>query len=309
METLAKRLSCYVIAPPDAEISPLLEAFRTRGFEPFFISDFLRRGERRPSQIRTAFRSVNFVVALLYAHRSVNNVLFEIGVAVGLNKPVFIFSDGQFGLPSDLDSIQIQIVDLNNHREIAEHVAASMSADEVAKADQIDYERPPARAAFDTKASRRADRNKLQHAIQNIRGAENQLTGHQLETRLTDAFSGAGLTVVRASHKKPRAAELPDLALWVDDVQKEIGNPIAIEIKRQLGPNNLRDAIEQLAASLTTVGASAGIVLHTNYDLVLADHLQQASPPIYVFSVSELLDLLEENRLGKALKTPRRAFG
>lgn len=310
MEALHRK-SCFVIAPIGVELAPFLEALRKNRFEPFFISDFLTSREKPASRVRTAFRSADFVIALLFSKCSLENVYFELGVALGLAKPAIVFADHGVSLPESFKGIEVHYRNLADLPSLISIVEQSLlpkpTSNFSARSAGAGYPKP--RLNNDLVPSRQ----KLLAAIDALKKDQGSLFGpnapERLEARLFDLFASAGLTAAMAPAAVRRQARGPDLALWVDDVQKEIGNPIAIEIKSQLREHEIGDAVSRLAESLDLIGAKAGILLHTNKDLRIPHHVYQAAPLIFVISVQDLLALLENDTFGSVLKRFRNTIG
>src|SRR6187401_619505 len=93
MEISPHRRSCFVVAPVGMPIGSFLELLRSHRCEPFFISDFLTSKTKAVSQVRTAFKTVDFVIGLLAAGRPLESAFFELGIAIGLARPTIIFAD------------------------------------------------------------------------------------------------------------------------------------------------------------------------------------------------------------------------
>ncbi len=60
--------------------------------------------------VRTWIHLSNAVVAILVAHKS-NNVLYEVGVAIGLGKPVILLADGLDSIPTMLRDANVVVFD------------------------------------------------------------------------------------------------------------------------------------------------------------------------------------------------------
>src|SRR4051794_39504809 len=113
METPLLRKSCFVIAPYQVQVGSFLEALRRERIEPFFISDFLKSGKLAVSSLRTSFRSVDLVIAFLLPGHPLDNVIFEIGIAVGLRRPLIIFAAQGMQLPAGIEGLGVHFLDLN----------------------------------------------------------------------------------------------------------------------------------------------------------------------------------------------------
>jgi hypothetical protein len=284
-------------------IAPFLEALRKSGFEPFFFSDFVQTAKTAVSQIRSAFRSVDLVIVLLVHGRALENVFFEMGIALGMARPIIIFADPGVELPIGLSGIRLHRTDLTDLADLVPTVekftntkAPSDAHARVGSAGSVSSSLAPDRGP---------SREKLNAAIAAIRNAQAHgvgVTSIHLERLITELFKSADLRVVEAPQQVRRRVRVPDLAVWIDDVQKEIGNPIAVEIKASLYENALDDVTSQLTASLRSVDAKAGILIHTNSNIRRAHNLFQTSPLIFIFTIDELLNVVENSSLSTALK-------
>jgi hypothetical protein len=293
------RKSCFVVAPYDVAISSFLEALRKERIEPFFISDFLKRGELAISNVRAAFRSVDLVIALLVHGHRLENVFFEIGMAAGLGRPILLFSTSEVDLPSDLRGLKIHRVDLSNPenaipiiKKWLEPKERAEQADSIGLAAGLPAERSKARmkgAALRDETQRM--RNVLAHTAD----------GRQLELELSRFLTEIGWTVVEA---KPDARDrAPDLAVWIDEIQKDVGNPLAVEVKTRLTRAQLDQSVSQLSRYLSSAGAKAGLILYNGPELALNKNVAQNYPPIFAFSLAEFANLIEDEKFPAALKS------
>src|SRR5262245_24662424 len=109
MEKSVARKSCLVVAPAELPIAPLLEAMRNVRIDPFFLSEFLKSGGKlSANQLRHALRSADFIIALLPGYGQPTNVLFEIGVAVGMRRPLLIFAESGADIPSNISGVDVR---------------------------------------------------------------------------------------------------------------------------------------------------------------------------------------------------------
>jgi hypothetical protein len=296
-----------VVAPIGTHVAPLLESLRSSRFEPFFVSDFLTSRSKAVSQVRTAFKSVDFVVGLLPAGRPLESTFFELGIALGLARPIIIFADVGVRIDDLFGAIEIQRADLSQPTGLISSIERFL----IPKPSYY-AERPVSVRAVSTQVFRNPNSRpeQLQAALRALKAAQSVGGANfesQLENEVTKTFASAGMTAVQAGRSHPRKSQTPDLALWIDSVQKEIGNPIAVEIKTRLDQANLTKVSRQLSASLESVGATAGIIVHAGPSLNQPDHVVQVAPLIFIFSVDELTQLLEEGDFATVLRTSQNA--
>lgn len=296
VESVAARKSCFVIAPVEMAITSFFEELRKHHVEPFFISDLLKSGGLVVSQIRSAFRSVDFVIAFIGPERAVPNVILEIGIAVGMGRPVLLFAEQGAQIPFDLTGLTIRTVDPSNVESLIEEVDRFLESR--TELQKLAFSAPLAVEQAPKRLRDVPPRAEIQR-IRNI--SAHGASPAQLESELSRLLSSIGWTVAEA---RPSVRnQVPDLAVWIDEVQKDIGNPLAIEVKSSLRPIDLESVLAQVSRYLSSVGARAGIVLYAGPTLALRDNLAQTSPPIFAFSLEEFANLIERNRFPDALKS------
>ncbi len=300
MEPSTNRRSCFVIAPVGAPVASLLEALRKSGFEPFFISDFLTSRQKESSKVRAAFKSVDVVIALLFTGYPLENVFFELGIAIGLARPTIVFAELSACLPTAFGGIEIRRANLSEPNQLVPEINQFLEPKPTSSLEfRPIYDRPIRKIS-----EPRPRRERLLEALRGLRESQSaRLSDASLQQELTNVFTNAGVTVVQAPHHgRSRSFEI-DLALWVDGIQREIGNPVAVEVKSRLSQGLLGEVKSRLAQSLGSVGATAGIIVHGGQSMQLPDHVAQSAPLIFVFSIDELANLLQEQTLANLLKS------
>ena len=107
---------CLVLLPHDAGAARVRDtvsrALRTNGIEPITLESELGPGALWVDHLSALLRSVDFVIADV--SRKNPNVLFELGVAHGLGKPIVLLLNAEGGaatLPSDLMGFQALVYD------------------------------------------------------------------------------------------------------------------------------------------------------------------------------------------------------
>lgn len=102
----------------------------------------------------------------------------------------------------------------------------------------------------------------------------------------------SGVNVVTEARFENRIA---DFAIWSDELGTYVGNPLIIEVKRQIrGFTGLAQAFAQLTTYLQAANASWGLLLFQEgpEPAVLESHLAQASR-VLAISIADLLDRLQ----------------
>jgi predicted nucleotide-binding protein len=111
-----KQGGCLVLLPHDAGAARVRDTvnrvLREHGIEPIALEDELTAGARWVDEMVSLLRRADFVIADV--SRKNPNVLFELGVAHGLDKPFILLlgaDAGTAGLPSDLMGFQMLVYD------------------------------------------------------------------------------------------------------------------------------------------------------------------------------------------------------
>ena len=288
------RKSCFVIASKEVPVGPFFESLRQERIEPFFISDFLQSSNLGVSALRSAFRSADIVVAFLVPGFPSDNVIFEIGVAVGLGRPLMIFSSREISLPLDLAKLQVNYVDLSNLENAIPSITKFYESKEKGYLVEkiANYGSPPEKPRANLRGPA------LQNELRRIRNLAN--TPVEFERSIAGLLANLGWTVAEA---RPDArTHAPDMAIWIDELQKDVGNPLAVEIKSSLNLADVGRVAAQLTRYLETTGAKAGLILYCGPDLSLDSNVAQNIPPILAVNFDEFAVLLEQERFPAALK-------
>jgi hypothetical protein len=236
METTSYRPSCFVIAPVEAQLERFLEELREHRVEPFFISDFLKSGKKILPQLRSAFRSVDFVIAIIFHSPSIENTLFELGFALGQTRPVLIFAEPAVALPSAVTTLQVHYVELDRLEALIPAVGQFIERSSY----QPQLKQYVASSIDSDLRAPLLDHKKRKDALRSLRQIEQ--SGHaggtrEIESALLETFDSLGWYTIEAPSRNSKG-RAPDLAIWIDDVQRQLGNPIAIEIKSRSLPRH-----------------------------------------------------------------------
>lgn len=295
METTTSRKSCLIIAPTETPLAPLLESLRDHRVDPFFLSDFLISNRLRISQFRNAVRAADAVVAILIGQDTPSEVYFEIGLAAGIGRPLLILSQPGIELPKAFAGLEVRYFD-------------SFETDTLVEKIQSFIEQRQGQTGLDayseSRGANKAESKRPSAALRNSWISSIKKIGPHdpdaLERQLSGLFSDLGWTVAKARPNMKKNA--PDLAIWIDEVQKDVGTPIAVEIKSSLESRDLNSVVNQLNAYLASAGSNAGLVLYFGPELELGSNVVQSSPPILAFSINELASLVEQERFPAALR-------
>lgn len=288
MATQVKQ-TCFVSAPYGVNIEPLIQVFGDSGIDVARL-DNLVPGAEIPEFVRTAVDDADFFCAVLPEDTNSGNVLFELGIAAGLEKRLFLIVEPGVDLPLDLRRLPYVRASLSN----AESLAARI---------------PPALRTFvnghRSDHRTRENGNRLHLDFSRARLAEilelaPHDRGEQFERFVRDLFAQAGYEVSTISSTK---AGRIDLAVWIDEIESVLGNPILVEL-RSIEEDSIaeEDTLKHLRDFLAAGAARCCLLVHLETSAVPSSRETAPGwPLIFYFSADELATLAANGSLPKEL--------
>jgi hypothetical protein len=265
-------LRVFVSAPYDTVLRPLLDGLRNAGLDAFVSSDVATLGGDLVQSARSAIDAADLVLIVLTQRPSVDPI-FEAGMAAALGKRIVLVSEPGAALPSELQSFVVVHAALDDVEPVVlalREVAQRRLIPTPTHVKPVGQPLGPARAK----------------SILRQLEAE---TPSEVQVRdvLVEAISGTGAITIEGRDSDGGR----DIGVWSDDLAAIGGNPLVIEIKRQLVPA----AVDQLRAyvgSQRPIRLGLLVVLEEPTD----DALRRAMPggwfPVLVISLRNLVEKL-----------------
>jgi len=226
----------------------------------------------------------DFVCVVLPAERR-DNALFELGIAYAKRKPILVFIDSLLQLPSDIPSVTYVRSTPTNPETVRSVLRTFLEHAPVA---------PPRKA---WKPPRKPKLWKER--------SPSTLRGTQFEQRTADLLQRAGFIVSGSAEPRGRGV---DLAVWIDQLEHSLGNPLLVEVKAgDLSAKRLDEAAFQLRQYVAkTHGRCALLVYwdHSNREFPLAS---AGWPLVLQLSGAALSKLVAQGRLVQELVRLRNA--
>jgi hypothetical protein len=189
------------------------------------------------------------------------NVLFEIGLAAGLGKPIFIVATFSADLPVALQSYPHFVGPMDDSTALSFHLRLFTQR----------LDGGPLSASTRTAKSRKQVDSLAPVSLSDIRrelGALDSHQGSELERLVGEALSRAGIEITLELRQQSQEEHYrPDLVAWIPSVPPDIGNPMAIEIKGYSFSGQRRlEAIERLGEYLRRARLRAGVLVLDQLD-------------------------------------------
>jgi hypothetical protein len=217
--------------------------------------------------------------------------MFEVGLAVGLNKPTIIIAPLEVELPTDLRAITVIRTDRWYPKVLEPHLEAFLST-----LPSKLRRKPKRKLAFKRQQDYRPEREQL-------RNLKAEWSGREFQEFVANLFRKAGFDVTTA----PLSDFGADMAVWSPAIREQFGNPILVEVRQsRLAPANLLWPAENLAKLVNAGRGSAAVYVSLEpVPVDVPDESLLHSTPLLFVTVYELLDLLEANDFIDRIKVSR----
>lgn len=279
--------SCYISAPAGLDAGGLRRALKDLSVRIVQEGETPAPGESLIVTLREALQSADFVCGVVGVGETSPNVLFELGLAAGLARPVFVVRPGFGSMPLALEGYPVVQAELDDVETLKFHLELFLR--NVRRTGHVVVARSQR-----VKPSRRSPPrlDDLRNRIQEPRRPSER----DLEQVVLEALQRAGMEAV--SRPRYDDAELqPDLAVWLPEAPPDLGNPLLIELVGASRPP--RGAAEQARRYLEIARVRCALVI---------SEASALDPPVeinggYIFrlTIAEFLDALERSSLVQRL--------
>lgn len=182
----------------------------------------IQNGMVASEAIYTEIREADIVIAVIT--KNVSNVLFELGLAIGLGKEVLLLVDDSDCIPSDLHGrLYIKI-----NENIKENLTLPLRflMNKKGKRTYVDYTKFYLRGLKDVETS--ISENKYLEKLEEIKQDGNEA---QFENLISELFGEIKEQYTTIRFRNAAEDEGYDFAVWIDELDGHIINPIKFELK------------------------------------------------------------------------------
>lgn len=279
-----------ICAPSSANVDAVVNALIRHGvrilnYDLYYpVDSSLPLAETAINRIKEA----DLVVGILTRERSSQSVLFELGAAAALEKQILIIAPPKLSLPFELQQYTtVRATPTNNE-------AIEFAIDQVVAVPYRHQSRttPPANPEPVI-----GNRSKL--FLAQLQEAASDSDFALFEKVFFNVIQSVGLeAMAQARETDPRF----DFVIWADELQSALGNPILIELKRNVRDTvAFRDSATKLSHAVRDRGSYFGLYLY--WDSMLPDQkLNILSPPnVLPIPIRSLLSDLEHDSFANTI--------
>jgi nucleoside 2-deoxyribosyltransferase len=292
MKTQTKPLQCFISAPGGTNLSQLLQVLREHDIRVLDPDKFAPGAVKFTEKIIASIEQSDLVIAVLGTATSSANVLFELGCAFALGKQTLVIAPQDYEIPSDIrDSLYIRATPDNQEaiNFAIEQILSASYQEETRKSRLTDKSKPLGQLADDL-LHRLTDSGEvfLEEDLANI-------VGNMLEA------SGCRPYRMESSHSNIR----PDLVVWMDELEPYFGNPILIEVKRQINSPDQAKYVAEQTIRYTSLSGIPTVIIFADQISPAAIDMIARYPNLYFFDLRKFLARLREESFGQVIRKER----
>lgn len=272
--------TCLLIAPAKVDVTAVTKSLLDRELETVRVNSFMWD---TTGGLRSAIRECDFV-CVFSPNEWTQSMLFEIGVAAGLGKRIFMVVGETPGVPADLRAMSYVVADQWNPNVIEPHLDAFLSTIPVRQSRRV------------PRKTRTGPRLDFSHDRRQLTKLAGSATPREMESFVEHLFRKASINVTTSPIQDFGA----DFALLSPAIKRQFKNPILVQVKHGGLKSDLRFAIRKLVGLVENGRGSAAILLTSIRvpESILAPTLALSrTTPILVTTIDNLIQILERGTL------------
>lgn len=289
--------TCFVSAPAGVNLNKIKSILIERDIEIIHPSDLLTHGQSISEKINKLISQADIFLAVFDESLESGNTLFELGLAVGQKKQIVILTPPRFKLPSDILGFLVLRVTQDNLD------ALGFSLDQMLTATLNKSKKRTSKTYKNIGQASKPISNKIYELKNKLNELGPSSAGYALERFVADLLKESGISVIQQSDKPDTGA---DFAIWSDELAPVLGNPILIEIKR-----NIRDraqalkVTDQLTRYIEKSNSKSAIVFYL--EGLPSDRVQKLSERfnILFFRLGDIVEQLQNKSFADTIRSRR----
>jgi hypothetical protein len=290
---MVKPSQAFIAAPPLIDTTVIRDELSRRGIHPYQLDEVARAGQSLTEVLEESIRQADLVVAVV-GNGDSEGVLLELGYALGSKKRTLVIVPP--GEEPPMKSVPYLRTRPDNREAIDFGLTQLLAAPPPRQAGTGDL--PPGTKPLGPVA------DDLLRRLEALGAYPDE---QDLGELVHDALTAGGISVMYRSIPHVSAAEeRADFAVWSDDFEPWIGNPLLIEVRTEVeGEGELDRALGSLAALLEKRGSTWGLLLYHVPDFGSKVKAMRCHPRTFVMTIQRFLTGLRDASLTELLKGMR----
>ena len=283
-----QQIRCFLSSPRLVDTARLRQVLGELGVEVSSVDELPTAGELPTAKLLNQMRSASFVLGVLTKDKG-DAVLFELGVGIGLGKPVFLIAEHKESLATGLLDLPLVVSSLSAVETLRFHLEAFITNLKLSRGTSISTRRPPR-----FYGGGEAVPVPLDHP---------QPRGMVAERRVAEALRRAGGNVT-VSPTFGTDAEA-DMVVWLSGpIDLGAGGPILVEVKSTARGRFPEGGVRQLERLIRRSHLRAAILITNTTEKGVAARMLDGAY-LYALSISELERFAESEELVRELTKAR----
>ncbi len=252
----------FVASSPSETATALRNTLELIGLSTVDPAHGLAQDDTLSKSVRAAIESADMVVVWLERPLTESQA-YELGLAAGLEKPIAVLSDKRDPHPASLGYRTVS-VDPADTAEVANALEAAFSSTFVSPGETERW------SSVSTPSKSQAIGELADTTLSRWQSSPaSRRREVEAVAAIQEGLKAGGATTLQRSSVSGRSkgAHQVDLAVWLDDFEGNLGNPLVIEVKRQLTAMTVPITLRQIQQYLELTGAAVGLIVYIEGDL------------------------------------------
>ena len=284
------RRTCFISAPAEADTTILQNILNERGLSVLIEKGDVNSDLSLDKNLLNAIVSSDFFIGVLQAGVDNSMVYYEIGIANGTGRRTLIFTS-----PSIKNSVKNIKGSLYMRVAMDNREAMEFAIDQVINAPEI------GRDSAREKINKNKPIGKIAKDLLAELNKPESTWGAHPENAVIQAIGSSGVNVLVRSKYWDSGA---DMALWADELEDSVGNPLLIEVKQHIsGSTSITRLANQLDSYLESSNAGWLLLLYLKGPEEDSDVWKQFPDSVIHLPVPKFLKYFEESNLVEIVKS------
>lgn len=276
------KLRCFISAAAGTNISAVVRVLKKHEIE--VVDSVPPAGAEPLSSISKLFGQADFVLGVIGDERGSASTLFEIGLAIGIGKPVGTVVAPSISIPTTLRGFFSVFAEPSDEEALEFNIPIFLKTIRSSSPKNVIKSQMPshATARIGPRDSSQSTSTSQEHSL--------------VEQEIAEALRGfAGASIVERSPKPGQA----DFVAWIPSLQSDFGNPVVFEAKSTIAAVDTDVLRNQMARFFSIPGLKTVIVAHPDEDHARMQFTGDGY--LFVFGLSELKRVLANDELNEML--------
>jgi len=241
--------ACYISSPPGVNTTVIQKVLASRELVSILGSEIVKLADISGKKILKSIAASEYVIAVLRTGAENTNVYYEIGIAHGLGKRTLIFASPEIKQSvTKLKSSLYLRLEINNEDSVA------FVIDQVLSAPELELDSPATVLGGNKPIGKLAD-----DLLSELNNPDSTWGAHP-ENAVVQALGTSGVNALIKSKYWDSGA---DIAVWADELENIVGNPLLVEVKQRIsGATSITRLSSQLESYLNHSNAEYLLLLY-----------------------------------------------